>query len=500
MVVRKMPREVELIQGQILERPLPHSADAERAILGAVILDNSLIYQAQFYGLEEHHFYVRAHQFVYRAMLEIADKGGEINPILLGEKLRALGLIEQTGGVAFISELTYGLPHFTNVATYAKVVMDKSNLRDLIKVCNMLTWKALEEEDDPDELIKAAESTVLALSSVALRGNRRAREVGFVKVVKDKADFRKHLEALHRGQSASLSTGIAAIDDKLEGGGLNPQGQYLVAANPKAGKTSLVLNICDRIARQFAQEGSQRSVGVVSMEMRRLALHMRRFSAHTQIPFSEMSRKHFRGPAYEIAMRELDAFFDIPLYISDSIFSLDDAWRHCEKLVYGEAQAGLLVFDYLQLMSRKRRQALSVEHRTAEVTVISRELKHMAQEFNVPLIAISSLSRAGELRESGAIDYDLEALIMLENADLPDDLKPEARKALVKALNSQEVWNINAHLKYQRNGPTGDIMLKFVRPYMQFLTLEEYAALYERPRTQLGPASADDEDIWNSTK
>jgi replicative DNA helicase len=132
---------------QMLERPLPHNGDAERAILGSIILDNSLVNQA-IELLRSDDFYVRAHQFVFRAMLSLSERGGEINPILLGEELKREGALEQTGGVSFISELTYGLPHFTNVAAYAKVVKDKSLMRQLVKVANKITSEALEEEDE----------------------------------------------------------------------------------------------------------------------------------------------------------------------------------------------------------------------------------------------------------------------------------------------------------------------------------------------------------------
>src|SRR4051794_26489125 len=153
---------------QMLERPLPHSADAERAILGAIILDNNLVNQS-IELLRPDDFYIRAHQLVFRAMIALSERGSEINPILLGEELRREGWLEQTGGVAFISELTYGLPHFTNVAAYAKVVKDKSLLRQLVRAANKITSEALEEEDDAEIIIDHAEALIFALADERTR-------------------------------------------------------------------------------------------------------------------------------------------------------------------------------------------------------------------------------------------------------------------------------------------------------------------------------------------
>src|SRR5213082_2816285 len=146
---------IDSAREQMLERPLPHSAEAERAILGAIILDNSLVNQA-IELLRPEDFYIRANQFVFRSMIALSERGSEINPILLGEELRREGVLEQTGGVAFISELTYGLPHFTNVAAYAKVVRDKAHLRAVIKSANGIVSAAWAEDEEPSAVVAGA--------------------------------------------------------------------------------------------------------------------------------------------------------------------------------------------------------------------------------------------------------------------------------------------------------------------------------------------------------
>src|SRR4028119_1949241 len=148
---------------QMLERPLPHSAEAERAILGAIILDNGLVNQA-IELLKPEDFYVRAHYHLFRAMISMSERGAEINPILIGEELRRDGSLEQVGGIAFISELTYGLPHFSNIVHYAKLVHDASMLRQLVKVANKITSEALEAEDEATIILDHAEQMIFALA------------------------------------------------------------------------------------------------------------------------------------------------------------------------------------------------------------------------------------------------------------------------------------------------------------------------------------------------
>ena len=213
---------------QMLERPLPHSGEAERAILGAIILDNGLVNQA-IELLRPEDFYIRAHQFIFRAMIGLSERGAEINPILLGEELRREGALEQTGGLAYVSELTYGLPHFTNLAHYAKIVRDKSLLRQLVKVSNKITSEALEEEDEANLILDHAEQMIFALA------DERTRQ-GFAHV-KPIADglLEKVQEMSGRATVITgLPTGFKELDEMTSG--LQPADLVIVAARPSMGK------------------------------------------------------------------------------------------------------------------------------------------------------------------------------------------------------------------------------------------------------------------------
>src|ERR1051325_8184582 len=207
---------------QLLERPLPHSADAERAILGAIVLDNSHANHA-IELLRPDDFYVRAHQFVFRAMTALSERGSEINPILLGEELRREGVLEQVGGIAFISELTYGLPHFSNLNAYAKVVRDKSLMRQLVKVANKITSEALEEEEEAQLILDHAEQMIFALAD-----ERTRQGFSHVKPVADQI-LEKVQEMGGRGVVLTgLTTGFTDMDAMTSG--LQPSDLIIVAA------------------------------------------------------------------------------------------------------------------------------------------------------------------------------------------------------------------------------------------------------------------------------
>lgn len=213
---------------QLLERPLPHSAESERAILGGVLLDNSHINQA-IELLKPEDFYIRAHGLTFRAMITLSERGSEINPILIGEELRRLGELEAVGGFTFLSELTYGLPHFSNITHYAGVVHGKSMLRQLVRVSNRITSEALEEEEEPQIILDHAEQMIFALA------DERTRQ-GFAHV-KPIADTLLEKVQEMAGRSAmltGLTTGFTELDAMTSG--LQGQDLIIVAARPSMGK------------------------------------------------------------------------------------------------------------------------------------------------------------------------------------------------------------------------------------------------------------------------
>jgi replicative DNA helicase len=436
---------------QMLERPLPHSADAERAILGAIVLDNALVNQA-IELLRPEDFYIRAHQFVFRAMTALSERGSEINPILLGEELRREGALEQTGGIAFISELTYGLPHFTNVAAYAKVVKDHSLMRQLVKVANKITSEALEGEDEAAFILDHAEAMIFALA------DERTRQ-GFSHI-KPVADLLLEKVQEMAGRSAmltGLTTGFSELDTMTSG--LQPSDLVIVAARPSMGKTALCLTLAQNAAIQ-----SGAVVGVFSLEMSKESLVMRMLCSEGRVDAHRFRSGYLSRDEWARLAGALGTLADAKIFIDDTPgISVLEMRAKARRLASEQKRLDLIVVDYLQLMSGSARRA---ESRQQEVSQISRELKGLAKELNVPLVALSQLSRAPEarsdhrpqlsdLRESGSIEQDADLVAFIYREEQYN--RTEENAGLAELIIAK-----------QRNGPTGTVKLAFLKEFTRF--------------------------------
>ncbi|HEY1403134.1 MAG TPA: replicative DNA helicase, partial [Pyrinomonadaceae bacterium] len=430
---------------------LPHSADAERAILGAIILDNGLVNQA-IELLRPDDFYVRAHQHLFRAMISMSERGAEINPILLGEELRRDGALEQVGGIAFISELTYGLPHFTNLAHYAKVVKDKSMLRQLVKVANKITSEALEEEDEATLILDHAEQMIFALA------DERTRQ-GFAHV-KPVADgiLEKIQELGGRGSVLTgLTTGFAELD-KLTSG-LQPSDLIIVAARPSMGKTSLCLTLAQNAAIQ-----ANAVVGVFSLEMSKESLVMRMLCSEGHVDAHRFRSGFLSRDEWARLAGALGTLSETKIFIDDTPgISVLEMRAKARRLAAEQKRLDLIIVDYLQLMSGSSRRS---ESRQQEVSQISRELKGLAKELNVPLVALSQLSRAPEartdhrpqlsdLRESGAIEQDADVVAFIYREEQYN--RTEENAGIAEVIVAK-----------QRNGPTDTVQLAFLKEFTRF--------------------------------
>ena len=436
---------------QLLERPLPHSAEAERAILGAIVLDNSLVNQA-IELLRPDDFYVRAHQFVFRAMINLSERGSEINPILLGEELRREGVLEQVGGVAFISELTYGLPHFTNVAAYAKVVKDKSVLRQLVKVANKVTSEALEEEDEAEVILDHAEQMIFALAD-----ERTRQGFSHIKPVADHLLEKVQEMAGRPVMLTGLTSGFNDLDQKTSG--LQPADLIIIAARPSMGKTAFCLNVAQNAAIKAGAV-----VGIFSLEMSKESLVMRMLSSEARVDAHRFRTGYLSRDEWARLAGALGTLADTKIFVDDTPgISVLEMRAKARRLAAEQKRLDLIVVDYLQLMSGGSRRT---ESRQQEVSQISRELKGLAKELNVPLVALSQLSRAAEtrtdhrpqlsdLRESGAIEQDADVVGFIYREEYYNATDENANKAEIIIAK-------------QRNGPTGTVELAFIKEFTRF--------------------------------
>ncbi|MCA1606738.1 MAG: replicative DNA helicase, partial [Acidobacteria bacterium] len=427
-------------------------------ILGGVVLDNGLISQA-IELLRPEDFYVPSHRRIFMVMITLFERGAEINPILIGEELKKENALESVGGISFITNLTYGLPHSTNIAHYAKVVRGKSMLRQLIKASNKITQEALEQEDEPEIILDHAEQAIFQLADERIRQ-------GFVHVKPVAEQLLEKIQEME-GRAAvltGLTTGFADLDKMTSG--LQRQDLIIVAARPSMGKTSFALMLAENAAIHAGAV-----VGIFSLEMSKEALVMRLLCSQGNIDAQRFRNGFLSRPEWAQIAKSLGTLAEARIFLDDTAgITVLEMRAKARRLAAEQKKLDLIIVDYLQLMSGSAKR---FESRQQEVSQISRELKGLAKEMNVPVVALSQLSRAPEsrsdhrpqladLRESGALEQDADVVAFIYRAEqyktpeeknnLPEDQKNVAELIVAK----------------QRNGPTGTVDLRFTPSSMRF--------------------------------
>ncbi len=437
---------------QYLEKPLPSSEESERVILGAILLDNSVIAQAVEH-LKPEDFYSPLNRRVFAAMIALFEKQRQIDPILIGEELKKEGSLESIGGTSTITNLTFGLPHFSNVEEYIKVVRDKSVVRNLIRTCNAITGEALAEEDDAENILDHAEQQIFAIAEA-----RTTQSFSRIGPVADRVivRVREHAEKGGSAGITGLSTGYYELDEITSG--LQRTDLIIVAARPSMGKTALCLNLA-----QNAALNSNAVVAVFSLEMSKEQLVTRMLSSEARVNAHRFRTGHLMTKEWEKLAEAIGVLSDAKLFIDDTPgISVLEMRAKCRRLAAEQKGLDLVVVDYLQLMSGGKR----TESRQQEVSQISRELKSLAKELDVPVVALSQLSRAPEarnppkplmsdLRESGSIEQDADVVAFIYREDYYKET--DENKGLAELIISK-----------QRNGPTGTVRLAFLKEFTRF--------------------------------
>lgn len=491
-------------QDEYLDHSLPSSDEAEQVCIGAVLLDNSVLETCKqhFVPTDLYSPYLR---MIYAAMLTLDKEGSPIDPIFIGEVLKRdlikRGALENSGGIARITNLTFGLPHFTNIEEYAKIIKAHSVSRQALRLCNTISRDILSGDVEAVDVVAKLERKAIALST-SLGSTGERDPVGFAKVDSLADTIKAQFERYHRGESTGVKTGMKQLDDMLDGGGLQPKGTYVVGGMEKSGKTSLALDWVEDIAIR-----QDKAALIVTLEMSKETLLKRLYAKYTGIPYY-MFRPGFKdtanNPAYTKAMQEIDEFCKYPFKIADNLFAIDDIYRHCAKEVElghkpENKEIGVILLDYLQLINPSG----SHNSREREVGTVSRAIKMLASDLDVPVVVMSSLNRFGltegqvpdahNLRDSGNIGFDAEAVLFVYNpAFVPG-----------KPYEPREITDMQLILSRQRNGPTGTIPLKFIGPYMQFMTEDDFSKHFASKTGELetkGQAErrvAEVEDIWD---
>lgn len=414
----------------------PQNIDAEKAVLGAIMIDKDSIVKIAD-TLSPEFFYNDKHRHVYEIMLDLYENRDPIDIVTVTSRLKNKELLEKVGGVAFITELSQETPTAYNVEAHAKIIRDSYIRRKLIQVSGELGEMAYDEKEEIDTVLDNAEQKLFNISSQNLKGE-------FVSIRKTLEESFDLLDELYRNKDGlrGVPTGFKSLDSKLNG--LRPSNLIIIAARPSVGKSSLLLNMA-----QFAAVDHKIPVGIFSLEMSTVDLGIRMVSTQANID-------GFRIASGKLNDEELAAYgeaagilADAPIYIDDTPSLSIMELRTKARRIQADKGIQMIIVDYLQLMRGR-----SVENRVQEVSEISWGLKALAKELNIPVVAAAQLNRSVEsrgtkqpqlsdLRESGSIEQDADVVMFLYRQD--DENRNEVMLSIAK----------------HRNGPTGSIPLFF---------------------------------------
>jgi replicative DNA helicase len=426
-----------------LERPLPQNLDAERSILGAILLDNHALNTA-IENLKAEDFFLEQHRRVFNQMIALGEAQQAIDLVTLTESLHRVGELESSGGAPYLAALADGMPRVSNVEHYARIVREKALLRNLIHATHNIQQRALEGEDGADTILDNAESSIFALAEDRLKS-------GLIPVKDIVRDNFERLEKIFReGKSITgVSTGYTELDKLLSG--LQPSELLILAARPSQGKTALALNLAENIS---IRSGSP--VAFFSLEMSKESLLQRLVASVAQIDAHKFRTGHLSREDWRRMTESLGTISSAPLWIDDagstSVLEIGAKARRLKR----EKGLSMLVVDYLQLITGRGR----FNNRQEEVASISRGLKGLAKELQIPVLVLSQLTRAPEredrgpqlsdLRESGAIEQDADVVMFIHRPHWSKmDASPDER-------DQAEI-----HVAKQRNGPTDKVRFVF---------------------------------------
>ena len=437
------------------DRLPPQNMEAEQAVLGAIFLEPSSLTLASEMLIPED-FYRGAHQRIFNAMLKLNDKGEAIDLVTVTEELAATKLLEDVGGISYLSELAGSVPTAANIEYYAKIVEEKSLLRRLIRTATSIAQDSYTREDEVDALLGEAEKSILEVSQRKSAGSFHQIKDVLVRTY-------DNIEVMHNrvGDITGIATGFAELDKMTAGFQRNDL--IIVGARPSVGKTAFALNIAQNVATKTDEK-----VAIFSLEMGAEQLVMRMLCAEGNIDAQRLRTGSLTDEDWGKLTMAMGSLSNAGIFIDDSPgVRVQDIRAKCRRLKQEQGGLGMILIDYLQLVLGSGR---SGENRQQEVSEISRSLKALARELQVPVIALSQLSRGVEqrqdkrpmmsdIRESGSIEQDADIVAFLYRDDYYD--KESENKNIIEIIIAK-----------QRNGPTGTVSLAFVKEYNKFVNLE----------------------------
>ncbi|MBI3049902.1 MAG: replicative DNA helicase [Acidobacteria bacterium] len=437
------------------ERSLPHNLEAERSVLGAILIHNDAFNLAA-QVIDAGDFYRDAHRRIFNRMVELNERGQAIDFVTLKEELARNAELDEAGGPAYVASLADGVPRATNVEYYARIVKEKATLRNLIFAANKILTNAYEADQESDLILDEAESAIFAVAEDRLKA-------GFVPMADLVKESYPKIEQLF--EQKRLITGVPSgfVDLDAMTRGFQAGDLVIIAARPSMGKTSLALNIAQYVALQ-----PDHTAGIFSLEMSKESLFLRLLTSEAQIDGHRLMSGAIGQKDYSRISHALEVLNAMRLHIDDTAnIGVLEMRAKARRLQAEQRGLSLLVVDYIQLMSARGRY----ENRTLELGAISRSLKGLAKELNAPVLVLSQLSRAPEsradhrpqlsdLRESGALEQDADVVIMIYRED-----------AYNRDPNHPDAGTAELIVAKQRNGPTGVVRLAFLREQTRFANL-----------------------------
>jgi replicative DNA helicase len=432
-----------------IEKGLPSSVESERSILGAILLDNALCNQA-IEMLRREEFFLDSHRRIYTKMISLAERALPIDFVTLTDELRRAGEFEQVGGATYIASLIDGVPRTDTIEHYAKIVKSKAILRRMISASNQIIALCIDEEEETMTIVDKAEQMIFQIAEDRIRQ-------GF-QYIGDVAERRLEQIEQMAGRPEMITgvpTGFTDFDRLTSG--LQRQDLVIIAARPSMGKTALALNI----AQYAAKNGSV--IGIFSLEMSNEQLVSRLLCSEARVDAHRLRTGYLNREEWAKLADALRRVTEMQIYLDDTPGQGVLEMRAKSRRLKAEHGLDLLIVDYLQLMTGRGR----IESRQQEVSQISRELKGLAKELDIPVVALSQLSRAPEtrggdhkpqlsdLRESGAIEQDADLVCFIYREEVYN--QTDENRGIADLIVGK-----------QRNGPTGQLQLAFLKEFTRF--------------------------------
>jgi replicative DNA helicase len=462
---RKNYREEAILEKlRTASKQPPAAPEVEMSVLGAMLIEHDAVPKA-IEILKPEAFYEKRNRIIFEAMTSLYEADEPIDTVSIYEELKKSGKVEESGGAAYLGKLTQDISSAANIDYHARIVLEKWILRQLITASMDIARNAYEGSEDVFDLLDSAESKIFQISEEGIKESFKSMD----KAVKEALEL---IEAIHSKNISTFSvpSGFFELDELL--GGFQKSDLIIIAARPSMGKTAFAMS-----AARNAAIDHHTPIGVFSLEMSTIQLATRLISAEARINAHNVRTGKFRAEEGAKISRTVHKLSKAPIYIDDtpgiSILEL----RAKARRLKNEKNCGLIIVDYLQLVN----PSSNMESREREISSISRSLKALAKELNIPVIALSQLNRAVEsrsdkkpmlsdLRESGSIEQDADVVLFLYRPEMyqiqtfgSGDMQGETTEGIAEVIVGK-----------QRNGPTGEVKLKFIKDYARFENLDRF--------------------------